>query len=224
MRYECRYVKTADGLNWNEIPYGKLVEVVTGGKPRLETRFRACWTAEALHVRFECEDDHVVATMDQRDAPIYEEDVVEVFLDTAGTGKVYYEFELSPRGVEFDALIRNSLNGRIEVDVAWDAKGLRTSVSSGTDGWRNYELCIPFADLYGGQGGDEQERAADGGDQPEHNRQPDASPLPGTEWSWNLYRIDDDTEGNRHYWAWSPTGKVNFHVPQRFGTIVFVNK
>jgi hypothetical protein len=206
MRYECLYI--ADGnahIPWDEITPGVLYEVVTGAKPRLETRFRACWTGDALLVRFECEDDHVVATMERRDDPIYEEDVVEVFLDLAGTGKVYYEFELSPKGVEFDALIHNNLDGHKKVDVAWDAKGLRTSVSDGAEGWKHYDLRIPFADLT-----DEQEQVK----VPQH----------GTEWSWNLYRIDDDTEGQRHYWAWSPTGAVNFHVPQRFGTLVFVKE
>lgn len=112
MRYECQYIADEDArIPWDEIKPAMLCDVVTGANPRLETRFRACWTADALHVRFDCEDDHVVATMDRRDDPIYEEDVVEVFLDPMGTGKVYYEFELSPRGVEFDALIHNNLDG-----------------------------------------------------------------------------------------------------------------
>lgn len=222
MRYECRYITAVNGLiPWDEIAAGTLVEVVTGGKPRLETRFRACWTADALHVRFDCEDDHVVATMERRDDPIYEEDVVEVFLDTIGTGKVYYEFELSPRGVEFDALIHNRLDGHKEVDVAWDAKGLQTAVSDGANGWKHYELRIPFADLLAGQG---QERKQEQEQEREQAQEQERFPRHGVEWGWNLYRIDDDTEGNRHYWAWSPTGKVNFHIPQRFGTLMFVSE
>lgn len=206
MRYECPYIADENTqIPWDEITPGVLHDVVTGAKPRLGTRFRACWTADALLVRFECEDDHVVATMERRDDPIYEEDVVEVFLDPMGTGKVYYEFELSPRGVEFDALIHNNLDGNKKVDVAWDAKGLRTSVSDGAEGWQHYELRIPFADL-----SDEQEQVK--------------VPRQGAEWGWNLYRIDDDTAGQRHYWAWSPTGAVNFHIPQRFGTLVFVKE
>ncbi|MBA2943995.1 carbohydrate-binding family 9-like protein [Paenibacillus sp. CGMCC 1.16610] len=206
MRYECQYIADEKiRIPWDKITPERLYDVVTGATPRLETQFRACWTEEALHVRFECEDDHTVATMERRDDPIYEEDVVEVFLDPMGTGKVYYEFELSPRGVEFDALIHNNLDGNKKVDVAWDAKGLRTSVSDGAEGWKHYELRIPFADLREGQ---EQAQV------PRH----------GAEWGWNVYRIDDDTEGTRHYWAWSPTGAVNFHIPQRFGTLVFVKK
>ncbi|UKS24259.1 carbohydrate-binding family 9-like protein [Paenibacillus sp. HWE-109] len=200
MRYECNYVEVLnDGpIDWAQMPANLLCEVVTGAAPRLETFFRACWSEEAIHIRFECEDDHIVATMEQRDDPIYLEDVVEVFIDTVGTGKVYYEFEVSPRNVLFDAIIHNDLEGGKEIDISWDAPDWRTDVTQRADGWRVYDLMIPFADL-------------------DH-----AAPRPGAEWRWNLYRIDDDKEGNRHYWAWSPTQAVNFHVPQSFGTLVFV--
>ncbi|NRF90622.1 carbohydrate-binding family 9-like protein [Paenibacillus frigoriresistens] len=205
MRYECRYVDALNGIvKWEEIIGNDLREVVTGEKPRLKTRFRACGTADALHIRFECEDDHVVATMERRDDPIYLEDVVEVFLDKTGTGEVYYEFEVSPRNVVFDALIHYN-GGDKEVDVAWDAKGFHTEVLDGAGGWKTYDLWIPFADLDWEQG-------------------EIRTPHHGTEWRWNLYRIDDDFEGNRHYWAWSPTGKVDFHMPHRFGTLVFVKE
>lgn len=207
MRYECRYVDAENGIwKWEDIKVEDhyLREVVTGEKPRLKTRFRACWTADALHIRFECEDDHVVATMERRDDPIYLEDVVEVFIDKSGTGAVYYEFEVSPRNVVFDALIHYN-GGDKEVDVAWDAKGIHTQVSAGVDGWRTYDLRIPFADLDWEQG-------------------QNFTPHHGAEWRWNLYRIDNDLEGNRHYWAWSPTGKVDFHMPHRFGTLVFLKE
>lgn len=211
MRYECRYVDAENGIvKWEEIIGNDLREVVTGEEPRLKTRFRACWTADALHIRFECEDDHVVATMERRDDPIYLEDVVEVFIDKSGTGAVYYEFEVSPRNVVFDALIHFN-GGDKEVDVSWDAKGMHTQVLDGTYGWRTYDLRIPFADL-DWERGEEQDQ--------EENR----TPQHGAEWRWNLYRIDDDLEGNRHYWAWSPTGKVDFHMPHRFGTLVFVKE
>ncbi|WP_307548539.1 carbohydrate-binding family 9-like protein [Paenibacillus sp. V4I5] len=235
MRYECRYIDAENGIRkWEDIeveaPY--LREVVTGEKPRLKTRFRACWTTDALHIRFECEDDHVVATMERRDDPIYLEDVVEVFIDKSGTGAVYYEFEVSPRNVVFDALIHYN-GGDKEIDVAWDAKGMHTEVLDGADGWKTYDLRIPFADLdrdreRGQERGQEQELEQE--QELKHEREQEQehggnrTPQHGAEWRWNLYRIDDDIEGNRHYWAWSPTGKVDFHMPHRFGTLVFVKE
>ncbi|MDQ8739226.1 hypothetical protein [Paenibacillus sp. LHD-38] len=46
-------------------------------------------------------------------------------------------------------------------------------------------------------------------------------PSNGTEWRWNLFQIDKNLQGERHYWAWSPTGEVQFHLPQYFGTLEF---
>jgi hypothetical protein len=198
MKYECRFIDTdCQGLPWEEIEAVYLREVVTGERPRLVTEVRACWTPQSLWVRFECEDDHIVATMERRDDPIYQEDVVEVFIDTVGTGNVYYEFEVSPRNVVFDALVHNDLAGSKVVDTSWDAAGLVTRLSAESAGSRVYEIQIPFEDLAN-------------------------TPDMGTVWRWNLYRIDDDVQGKRHYWAWSPTGAVDYHIPQKFGTLVFM--
>ena len=70
--------------------------------------------------------------MARRDEPLYEEDVVEVFIDPFGGGTTYYEFEVSPRGVLFDALIHNTLDGNKEVDTAWIAEGFQAEVTQGT--------------------------------------------------------------------------------------------
>ncbi|OAS21437.1 hypothetical protein A8708_29990 [Paenibacillus oryzisoli] len=198
MRYTCRYVDEINLVKWEEMEVGYLRDVVSADVPTLETRFRACWTADSLHIQYECEDGHVVANMTQRDEPLYEEDVVEVFLDPFGGGTTYFEFEVSPRGVLFDALIHNKLDGNMEVDTSWIAEGFQATVAERPDGSRVYEVRIPFADL------------------------DDAGvPQSGTVWHWNVFRIDDDRDGVRHYSAWSPTGKVNFHVPQQFRELVF---
>jgi hypothetical protein len=202
MRYTCRYIDEVSRVKWEDVQVGYLRDVVSADVPRLETRFRACWTADSLHIRYECEDDHVVSTMTRRDDPLYEEDVVEVFLDPFGGGTTYYEFEISPRGVLFDALIHNRLDGNKEVDTSWIAEGFQAAVNQRTDdGWLVYDVRIPFADL-------------------------DKAGMPHSEtvWHWNVFRIDDDYDGIRHYSAWSPTGIVNFHVPQQFGELLFVKE
>ncbi|CAN7661823.1 carbohydrate-binding family 9-like protein [Paenibacillus sp. LjRoot153] len=202
MRYICRYIDEISDVKWGDTQVGYLREVVSADAPRLETRFQACWTMDSLHIRYECEDDYVVSTMTQRDDPLYEEDVVEVFLDPFGGGTTYYEFEVSPRGVLFDALIHNRLDGNKDVVTSWIAEGFQAEVTQGTDkGWFVYDVRIPFADL------DEA-----------------GVPHSGTVWHWNVFRIDDDRDGVRHYSAWSPTGKVNFHIPQQFGELVFVKE
>lgn len=198
MQYKCQYVENVDNsFDWTRLEAVALSDVVTGGKPRLETKVRACWTKEQLYIRFECEDDHVVATMENRDEPIYEEDVVEVFIDESGKGKTYFEFEVSPRNVVFDAIIEKGLDGEpLKVDTAWDAEGLKTFVRNESEHLFVYDIILPFSNFQ-------------------------QAPQAGTQWKWNLYRIDDDQQGQRHYWAWSPTGAVNYHIPNRFGTLVF---
>lgn len=199
MRYECRYTEDVTKWDWSLSQVGYLRDVVTSEAPRLETQFRACWTKESIHIQYVCQDDHIVANMLERDEPLYEEDVVEVFIDPFGGGRNYFEFEVSPRGVLFDALIHNKLDGNIEVDKSWIANGFQAEVTQGENGLLVYHVRIPFADLNGAD-----------------------MPQPGAVWHWNVFRIDDDRDGVRHYSAWSPSGKVNFHVPQVFGELVFV--
>ncbi len=199
MQYGCRYVESVSkGFDWSSVEAVTLRDTVTGDQPRLDTQVRACWTKEELHICFECEDDHIVATMENRDDPIYDEDVVEVFIDELRTGRDYLEFEISPRNVLFDALIHMEDDGEtIQVDTSWDAEGFHTVITKESEQRYVYDIVIPFSNV----------------------KQP---PVKGTEWNWNLYRIDDDQQGTRPYWAWSPTGKENFHVPKRFGSVVFI--
>ncbi|MFL1674364.1 DOMON domain-containing protein [Paenibacillus dendritiformis] len=47
------------------------------------------------------------------------------------------------------------------------------------------------------------------------------APEPGDCWRINWFRIDEGEDGIRTFDAWSPTGAVNFHVPERFGQFIF---
>ncbi|MFC4810559.1 carbohydrate-binding family 9-like protein [Paenibacillus sp. GCM10023250] len=195
--YRCRYAAlSADGsVQWAEIASVLLTDVSTGAAPALRTAVQACWTGSDLWFRFECEDDHVVATMTGHDDPLYEEDVVELFLDEDGDGTTYYELEVSPRNVVFDARIRNDLAGSKMIELEWHAAGMTTDVRE--DGpLRIYEIRLPLANF-------------------------GRLPADGTAWRWNAYRIDEDRSGERRYWAWRPTGAVNYHIPERFGTLLF---
>lgn len=194
--YPCGYIAGAE-VPWEAVEGVELTHTVHGGAPRLRTVVRICRTDECLHFRFECEDDHTVATYTDRDDPIYREDVVEIFVDEEGKGTHYKEYEFSPRNVIFDALVVKEPGQSPQVNTTWDHEGLRSTVSVTEDGIVVYEIGMPVA-AFG------------------------KPPVSGTEWRINLYRIDDDRQGERHYWAWSPTGLVNFHRPDKFGTLRFL--
>ena len=191
-------VNGADSIPWEMMEPMVLSGVVNEEEPRLQTIAKACWTDEALYIHFDCEDDHVVATMNDRDDPIYNEDVVEVFIDEEGKGLKYIELEVSPKNVIVDALITNDGTGKIVVNKEWNAEGLLTDVQL-QGSTRIYDIILPFVNV-------------------------DKSPEPGTKWRWNVYRIDKDPSGTSHYWAWAPTGAVDFHLTHNYGIIHFVKE
>ena len=152
-----------------------------------------CWSPEYLHIRFVCQDDYVVSDFTERDQPLYEQDVVELFIDEHGDGRNYIELEVSPHNVIFDALIHNNGDGsELITDVTWQLEGLQTAVEVDRQGHRVYLIHIPAINF--------------------------KSPLmKGVCWKVNVYRIDENVQGEREYQAWKPTGAVNFHIPARFG-------
>ncbi|RKN70634.1 carbohydrate-binding family 9-like protein [Paenibacillus ginsengarvi] len=197
MEYRCVLVPAQGEIDWDRIESAELNETVDGSPSRLRTVVKMCRSPEYVHIRFECEDDHIVATYENRDDPIYKEDVVEVFLDEEGNGTSYREYEVSPRGVIFDAWITKKPEERPAVDVSWNDDGMRAAVTRSASGTLIYD--IAFA-----------------------NETFDKPPVPGASWNMNFYRIDDDPQGKRHYSAWSPTGRIDFHRPDKFGTVQFV--
>src|SRR4051794_23174583 len=66
---------------WRDLPAIAFLDIITGAMPSQETLVKLAWEADGLRVLFHASDTHVWATMTERDAPLYEEEVVEVFLD-----------------------------------------------------------------------------------------------------------------------------------------------
>jgi carbonic anhydrase/acetyltransferase-like protein (isoleucine patch superfamily)/bifunctional DNA-binding transcriptional regulator/antitoxin component of YhaV-PrlF toxin-antitoxin module len=216
-RYECRRTSgaiTADGAlddpGWAGIaPMSPLVHSNGTGLPVEATEVRACWDDRGLYIAFACKDADIWAKYENRDDPLYEEEVVEVFLSPTANLAHYYEFELSPANVLFDAKVFSPEGDRrsMLVDKEWNSAGIATGVrvagilndrASPDIGWIA-ELAIPFADL--------------GLEEP---------PAPGTVWRANFYRIERGVA--TEFTAWSPNGKepADFHVPAAFGELVFV--
>lgn len=181
-------------LIWKEIPPLSPLALADGsGAPEQATTVRLCWDEEALHVRFDCEDRDAWGTYRQRDEPLWQEEVVEVFLAPGEEDPIdYAEIEVSPLGVLFDARIHNptSLRADMTADVAWDCPGLRWQAGRGKerqDWWA--ELSIPLG-----------------------------SPRV---WRANFYRVERPRDGAPEYSCWSPTltDPADFHKPARFGVL-----
>jgi hypothetical protein len=162
------------------------------------TALRACHDGERLYLAFHCEARAIVATHRGRNAPIYEEDVVEAFLAPSGDARRYFELETSPRDAWFEARVE-SPDGRratMRVDRDWVCAGFEHATCLLETGW-SAEWAIPFASL-----------AA-------------STPVAGTRWRANFFRIDQ--AGGGEYSAWSPTyaDPADFHLPDHFGELLF---
>jgi hypothetical protein len=175
-----------------------LVCATDGSRPRLATFIAAYWDRQQLTVVFSGADDHVRATHYEHDAPLYEEDVVELFLAPSRIEE-YFELEVNPLGTTFDARIESpdGIRPTMKTDLAWTCEGFFAAVRR-TDASLDVVLRIPFASF--GR----------------------SAPEDGETWRANFYRIDRHPRGDE-FTAWRPTMKSppDFHVAAAFGTLRF---
>ena len=181
----------------------RLRRSVDGGAPRLATTVVVSYDDEWLSVLFSAADDHVVSNYVEHDDPLYEEDVVEVFLAPLRPTD-YFEIEVSPIGTMFDASIHSpdGLRKTMRVDRAWNSGAIaavRKVVEP--DGAITIDTLvrIPFRSLEVRAPGD------------------------GETWRANFFRIDRHPDHGDEYTAWHPTLRKppDFHVPAAFGALNF---
>jgi hypothetical protein len=185
---------------------------VRWGPAKYATEFSAVWDESALYLRFAATDPQPWHTMTKRDEHLWEEEVVEIFLDPARTGRDYFELEISPANVVCDVrMIQPSPDKKI--DLTWNFEGLETRVvqtATGTaKGWTALAR-LPWT-------GFRSLPSATGVALP---------PRTGDKWRFNLFRVDrpggkDHPEDGAVEVAWSPTGQPSFHVPAAFRDFVF---
>ncbi len=175
---------------------------VQDGRPvRWKTAVEVGRTGDSLMVRFRCEDEDIWATMTERDQPLWDEEVIEVFLSPGAEDPThYYEFEVNPLGTLWDGQVSspNRCREGMQSHAEWDCPGLTWSAwtDESEQAWGG-ELLIPLKELSG--------------------------PLVPNVWRMNFYRIERPQSGGVEYQAWSPTlvSPADFHVPSRFGFVKF---
>jgi hypothetical protein len=205
--YKCRKVNTSliidgnlDKPEWKLANTVELVDTVTGSKPRLNTSVKLLWNSEFLYAGFCCEDDYLCATMTGYNEKIYEEDVVELFIDDDKDMKTYIEIEVNPLNTVLHYCVHNSLNRKI-LGFARVEKIINSAVTFDEEkSLLTVEIAIPFTEFVTAGNN---------------------SPNEGDRWGINIFRIDRAKEGLDEYTAWAPTKEINFHIPEKFGELVF---
>lgn len=198
---ECRFLAfgapAADPFvpPWSEIEPVFLRKTESAEPPEQATSIRVGWDGGALRLLFVCEDSEPWSTFTTRDAPLYKEEVVEVFLDPEGDGCMYFELEVNLNNAVLDGCMRRISSG-YRKDFRWRCENLQTAVQRIPGGWVA-EWAIPFESVAL------------------------SAPQEGQKWRANFTRIDRPSGRARELSAWSPTGLCQFHVPQKFGFLEF---
>jgi Carbohydrate family 9 binding domain-like len=161
---------------------------------------RICWSDEALHVRFVCNQHEplVVSAEPQTDRKtlgLWDRDVCEIFVapDPTTPGR-YFEFEAAPTGEWVDLGIVLTPAGR---ETDWEYRSGMKAAASVSERRIKIGITIPWSAVI-----------------PKPNR--------GDMWLVNLFRCVGPEVPDR-YLAWRPTHAPEpaFHVPEAFGPLRF---
>lgn len=178
--------------------------------PSKPTTVKMLWDDEYLYIGATLMEDNIVANLTQRDTIIYYDNDFEVFLDPDGDGIRYFEIENNARGVIFDLLLEKPYRSNGSFFIPWNCEGLQLAVGlngtlnkeDDTDASWTVEMAIPFAALT-------------------YNFD---NPKKYPTWRINFSRVQHLVKGQpEENWVWSPTGKVDMHMPDRWGFLHFLN-
>ena len=172
-------------------------------RPELSTRVRALWSGKYLYLAYQCpftkltvftppQSDQERCGSGQEGSNLWDRDVVEAFIATDAANPERY--------AEFEVAPTNErldllVPSRGRREFTWSSQfESAVNVDHKAKVW-GCELRIPLSALS------------------------DSKPACDTRWRMNLFRCDG---ANRAGLAWSPTLSGTFHVPERFGTLEFV--
>lgn len=180
--------------------------------PQKQTTAKMLWDDEYLYVGAMLQEDDIKARLSQRDTIIYYDNDFEVFLDPDGDGHNYFEIETNARGVVFDLMLDKPYRSGGNFMIQWDCPGLKLAIhrqgtlnkSKDKDQYWSVEMAIPQKAL----------------------TMNFTQPLKaGNCWRINFSRVQWLKEkGPEENWVWSPTGRVDMHMPDRWGYLFFADE
>jgi hypothetical protein len=158
------------------------------------------WDAAALYLGAEIEDPDVWSEYGRRDDPLWNQEVLELFVFGDAGRRGYLELQVSPRGVVFDARFAQYRKGDHAWDGQWQAAvDLRGTLDERRDrdqGW-SAEVAVPWAEIC------------------EHTATA-CPPVPGQTLRINVFRFErprEDGQGPVGL-ALAPPRVPDFHAPE----------
>ncbi|MCA9661729.1 MAG: carbohydrate-binding family 9-like protein [Myxococcales bacterium] len=156
------------------------------------------WDAANLYVAARLPDDDLFTEFTQQDDPLYRQEAFELFVAADGSGSRYLEYQVSARGVTFDARFPQYRRG----DEAWDSRWRTAVAVDGTidepgdrdRGW-TVEVALPWDELCA-----------------ETALTCDPPPAAGARLRINAFRIERPGRKGMVGLALSPTLRPDFHA------------
>jgi len=176
-------------------------------EPLYRTSMKMLWDDEALYIGVELEEPRISASKTEHDSVVWHDNDFELFLDPFGRGENYYEIEINALGTIFDLQLTRPYSLKGSAVTEWECEGMEYAVSidgtvnDSTDvdrGW-SFEMKIPYKALTGEYG----------------------NPADSKCWNVTFSRVEWLTRPECN-WVWSPTGKIDIHLPDRWGSLKFV--
>lgn len=197
---------TGIDIHWNKAEWISIPQL-TAGRQIYATKAKVLYSETGIYFLFVCADQKITATMLADFLDLWNEDVIEVFMQPDTTVPAYFEYELSPLNYELPISIFNEkgkLNSWLPFHYEEERKTRHAVTVQGgaqkshatIDSWTS-EIFIPYKLM-----------------------KPLLKELPvsGTRWKGNLYRIDYDK--GETLWAWQ-RNSGNFHEYEKFGVLQF---
>lgn len=163
--------------------------------PGRGTRVRFAWDEASLYVAASLPDADLWTDYTAQDEPLYRQEAFELFVAAGGDGTDYLEYQVSARGVTFDAKFPRHRAG----DEGWDSSWRTAVAIDGTlragdrdRGW-TVEVAIAWAELCG------------------HTALA-CPPRPGMRLRANAFRLERPDRKRTDALALSPTRAPDFHA------------
>ena len=235
---------------WMEAPRSSSFrDLITGKSTIHETTAAVLWDDDYLYVGYWIEEPNLAATLTERDAPIYTDNDVELFI--AGED-AYYEFEINAFGTIYEVLFvweasyvtkgysRMEAFDREQPGVRpFNGVGYKNHPRGGRIGFWNWDLHgLQHAVFLDGTINDASDRDRgwtvelalpwSGMEVLTMGNQVRLPPQDGDVWRMDFSRFNQYKEAppanDSGGWAWSPHGVWDSHVPECFTSIRFTER
>ncbi|MCB0282141.1 MAG: T9SS type A sorting domain-containing protein [Calditrichae bacterium] len=185
----------------------------TGAATQLNTQCKLLWDESYLYIGFICEDPDVWATLENRDDHLWNGEVVEILCDPDDDELNYFEVQVNPLGTLLDLFLNKAYYAGGTADLGLTFDSLKAGIwvegtlnnQDDTDSLWQCEVALPFAEIA--------------------FMAPTLHfpPVDGEHWRILLTRYDYERSGDKtiEVSSWNQTDSRGFHVPSKFGKIIF---